>query len=168
MDKTILAKLNIIAESWGGSIVGVPEKQYIKIMENKDFYDAPFTGASLGIFWKQKKIVFGLDNEPTWPAIVHEMGHIFGCFDNEPPSKEKSESGFFGWEYLLIKSIKAPIKEWENDNTNYAVYFEGKDDFGDLNKAQKKLFIDECIKEGIAKGNIEYKNNKYKVLSLRS
>jgi len=168
MDKTILAKLNIIAESWGGSIVGVPKEQYVKLTKNNNLYTAPFTGASLGIFWEQKEIVFGLGNEPTWPAIVHEMGHVFGCFDNEPPGLEKSESSFFGWEYLLIKSIRAPITEWKDDNAHYAVYFEDEVEFCQLNQAQKKRFIDECIREGIAKGNIEYKNNKYKVLSLRS
>ena len=171
MDNVILVNLQKVAKSFGGSIELVTQEEYKKFHTDEchDIYDAPFTSADLSIVWKQKKIIFTKENEPTWPDIVHEMGHVFGCMDSERPGKEKSESGFFGWEYLLVKQIGAPIAEWEQGNDIYCAYFEQTTEFGDLTKGQQERFIQECIDEGVAKGNIrKYKKGKYKILSLRS
>lgn len=166
----LIEKLNKITQKFRGSISELSDKDWNRYRNEFRFYEAPFTN-NLAIIWEEKKIVWK-NKEPPWPHIIHEMGHLFACTDEEYPGSGEDENSFFGWEYLLAKKIKGSIEEWNNDNNDYGCFFKAEGlchDFGMLTKKKKKEFVDSCIEAGINKGSIKKnRNHTYTLMSLRS
>lgn len=141
----MIQKLKKIANSWGGDLIQLSEKDFhglgmISCRNNElSFKPAPYNPNQLGIFF-DSKIVMHVPNVP-WGHVIHEMGHCFAC--NEFPAKE--EIDFFGWEYALAQMIDGDIDEWISHNHDYEI--NGENGKVEPIMSQRKNYIKKFIEE---------------------
>jgi hypothetical protein len=143
--------LRKLAKSWGGDIVRVSPEKFKAEARGKDFFEAPFTNAKLGVLWKTKKVLFVGD--VPWGFLTHELGHLFASAENPERSKEFD---FFGWEIVLARMV-GDLAEWEKTNKDYIVTNCGRS-LREVTKLQKDQVYKERIRRaedlGILKNGI--------------
>lgn len=135
----MINKLTKIANNWG-ILRETPSYIFNDYGYKKQFFKAPFTEDLIGILWPKEIIYSGAVH---WASIIHEMGHAFATDELPPHSKEWN---FFGWEYAVVKLIKAPIKEWLKENKYYAIEKNGIRNLGDLSYEEQLNYCDNEFK----------------------
>lgn len=130
---TYLERLRALARSWNGDIVEVSLAEYgqlaadhrpkygrRRLSRERVFFDAPFInrskGIELGIHWPDRKVYFS--GPVHWEHVIHEMGHVFAVAKNPDLTDEYS---FLGWEYSLVRRIRASIREWVSVKAGYVL-----------------------------------------------
>lgn len=158
-------KLEEIAQSWGGSF---------KLIES--FSDAFHLDSEFNSYVNSESfIVFNslreeLCFEPKthWVDVIHGMGHIFTTKKELQFCPGDDCSNFHGWEYAMVKMIKAPIKTWYKMNADYMVSLNETPnnyvEFGDLSKIDKKRYLNQALERG---RELKILNDEYKPLSIR-
>lgn len=148
----MITKLKKIANSWG-VLRETSSSVFGDYLYKKNFFKAPFTEDLIGILWPKEIIYSGAVH---WASIIHEMGHAFATDELPPHSKEWN---FFGWEYAVVKLIKAPIKEWLKENKYYVIEKNGIRNLGDLSYEEQLNYCDNEFKIAQEKGLIDLVGN---------
>ena len=167
-----LSRLKTLAKRLGGDVICIPKDTFILIRQkcgyeisrtsisDERFFTAPFVGESqyLGVFYLDKIVLYSEDI--AWPGVIHEMGHCFCA--QEIPSKT-DEWKFFGWEYAVARTIRAPIKDWLKHNKDYVVDGIRYTSIGDLSEKDQRTLLQERLQHAKDSGLV----NELKPLAIR-
>lgn len=151
-----IQKLRRLARKWGGDLVGVNQKEWDRLKEERltdrtrPFHEAPFSSNDLGVHWPSRRVIYS--GKVEWVEVIHEMGHVFATTENP---EHVDEYDFFGWEYALVKLIGASIDEWVKHNKDYGVTENGYSEFGDLSPGKRDELLKQCVAKGKELGIID-------------
>jgi hypothetical protein len=165
MDPIIVGRLRGLCQSWGGTLVEVPEAKLDEIEKReldrnrRDFYPAPFAN-DLGVFWRRKRIVYTtVPADRSYAELVHEMGHTFACTKNP---EDSDEFDFFGWEYAVIRYVGGSTALWAHTNRFYSVENGGRE-LGSLSEIEVYNLVQERVAHARTLGIL----NGYTPLAVR-
>jgi hypothetical protein len=153
-----MLKLKVLCESWGGRLNYVSHLDYDLVKEQDGYFEAPFTGAQLGILWATKAIYYSDFTDAHPYEIIHEMGHVFACA--VPPYKS-NEYDFLGWEYALCRHVGYSPKAWVIGNRDYGV--NDGSEMGGLTPPQVRALLNERMAFARAIGLLQ----GYKPVAIR-
>jgi hypothetical protein len=160
-----IQKLRRLARKWGGDLVGVTQKEWGALKEERltdrthPFHEAPFSSRDLGVHWPSRRVIYC--GEVEWTEVVHEMGHVFATNAN-PDDADELE--FFGWEYTVVKFIGASVDEWVKHNKDYGIHENEHREFGDIPPKARGKLLQDLVQRGKDAGIIDAKGRPQSVL----
>lgn len=137
------------ARRWGGRIVEYSDAEYRRVKHQFGWSEAPFHPGNLGVNWPGKVIGIAA-GAIDWPAVIHEMGHVFA---SRLKPDRSAEWEFLGWEIVLARQYDLPFYrrcnhdygiEWSWNGNHYPT-------IGDLSDSAWAAFCEEHI--ALAKGD---------------
>jgi hypothetical protein len=164
-----------LIKKWGGRVESFETSDEYKEFAELKFSGAPFTSHDVGVNFRTKTLYYSEEEPPDWTDIVHEMGHIFAT-KHGPTSSRCLEPQWIGWEYALVKRIRAPIDvwyesvgdysdDWDCDccNTRGYRYIE----LGDLSPKCLREYFKDRVAYCVKRKTVEQKNGRYNPIPVR-
>ena len=164
-----------LIKQWGGKVHAYKTSEEYEAHKNQKFSAAPFTTNDIGTNFRAKALFYSEENPPTWGDIVHEMGHLFAT-KYGPNNAKCVEPHWVGWEYALVKKIRAPVKQWYEEMGAYTDAHKCEDcnprryrtiELGEMSAKCLTLYFKDKVREGVRRNIIVRKKNRLVPMPVR-
>lgn len=161
----IIQKLEQITQNWGGSFRLIESFSNAFHLDDR-IYSSVNSQSFIVFDFLLKELCF--EPKTHWVDVIHGMGHMFATDKELQFCPGDDCERFHGWEFAIVKMIKAPIDTWCKVNNDYVVSLNENPkkyiDFGNLDKIDKKRYLNQALERA---KNLNILDDGYKPLSIR-